>query len=184
MQMDSFLPLGKSRHWLTRTAVAICLTLGLNGDSLDAYLQTGMDLGIHQRHLPSHRPVWYLPEKRGVAEIWVAVFSREMVKFILNTSGAKNLTCFHGLYARVGNANLAPLLTVFLNSSWGRVSFSQVNRFYGDGLNKLEPKDVADMPCPSLPEQSAAQAEKLIERLIELEKLPNSERTRELDVLV
>ena len=105
-----------------------------NGRGLARCLETGTRLGIPQRHLPSHRPVWYLPENRAAANIWVAVFSRENVKFVLNTSRAKNLTCFHGLYAKPGIQNLAPLLVLFLNSAGGREAFAQVNRFYGDGL--------------------------------------------------
>lgn len=156
----------------------------VNGSELDSYLRTGRELGIHERHLPSHRPVWYLPENRAVADVWVAVFSRETVKFILNTSGAKNLTCFHGLYAREGKTSLAPLLVLFLNSSWGRIAFSQVNRFYGDGLNKLEPKDVEAMPCPTLPTQTAEQAKQLTARLIELESVPDDNRRRMIDGMV
>jgi adenine-specific DNA-methyltransferase len=156
----------------------------VNGAELDEYLRTGEQLGIHQRHLPSHRPVWYLPENRAVADVWVAVFSRETIKFILNTSGAKNLTCFHGLYARKADSYLPPLLVLFLNSSWGRMAFSQVNRFYGDGLNKLEPKDVEAMPCPALPSLPKEQADELVQRLIELESLPELERRRILDGMV
>lgn len=155
-----------------------------NGGELDSYLRTGQELGIHQRHLPSHRPVWYLPENRAIADVWVAVFSRETVKFILNTSGAKNLTCFHGLYARNGQTELSPLLVLFLNSSWGRIAFSQVNRFYGDGLNKLEPKDVEAMPCPVLPTQTEEQAKQLTTRLIELESVPDDERRVIMDGMV
>jgi adenine-specific DNA-methyltransferase len=154
-----------------------------DGPSLARYLQLGEQREIPQRHLPSHRPVWYLPENRRVADILVAVFSRESVKFILNTSGAKNLTCFHGLYAKRGFELLAPLITLFLNSSDGRVSFSRVNRFYGDGLNKLEPKDVEDMPCPVMPKLNRAEADKVIAKLIELEELSLAERTARIDEL-
>jgi adenine-specific DNA-methyltransferase len=162
-----------------------CLLLSprSNGAGLNAYLRVGEERGIPQRHLPSHRPVWYLPENRTVAEILVAVFSRETVKFILNTSGAKNLTCFHGLYAREAKTNLSPLLTLFLNSSWGRVAFAQVNRFYGNGLNKLEPKDVEDMPCPPLPPQTPVQAKSLTRQLCELERLPDTLRYEAIDSL-
>jgi adenine-specific DNA-methyltransferase len=155
-----------------------------NGTELDSYLGKGKELGIHERHLPSHRPVWYQPENRAVAEVWVAVFSRETVKFILNKSGAKNLTCFHGLYARDAEARLAPLVTLFLNSSWGRIAFSQVNRFYGDGLNKLEPKDVEAMPCPEFPSQSEIQSKQLTARLLELESLAENERRLIMDQIV
>lgn len=154
-----------------------------NGQDLMRYLKLGEERGIPQRHLPSHRPVWYLPEKRAVADIWAAVFSRESVKFILNTSGAKNLTCFHGLYAKPGGEYLPPLMTLFLNSSDGRRAFSQVNRFYGDGLNKLEPKDVEDMPCPVMPTLSQTEAGELTRKLAELEKLPLDERTARIDEL-
>ena len=155
-----------------------------NGSAFTNYLRIGERLGIPQRHLPSHRPVWYLPENRAVADIWVAVFSRETVKFILNTSEAKNLTCFHGLYAKPGFETIAPLVTLFLNSSWGRDSFAQVNRFYGDGLNKLEPKDVESLPCPKLPLFSQAEAETLLKRLAKLEMLPLEQRTDRVDALL
>jgi hypothetical protein len=124
-----------------------------------------------------------LPDNRPAAEIWVAVFSRETVKFILNSSGAKNLTCFHGLYAKAGHKHLTPLITLYLNSSWGAHAFARVNRFYGDGLNKLEPKDVEALPCPALPKWNASDAEKLTIRLLELEALPTNERNQKIDAL-
>ncbi len=154
-----------------------------NGQDLMRYLKLGEQQGIPQRHLPSHRPVWYLPENRAAADIWVAVFSRESVKYILNTSGVKNLTCFHGLYAKLGYESLAPLMTLFLNSSGGRRSFSQVNRFYGDGLNKLEPKDVEEMPCPAMPKLSPEEAAELVVNLAALEKLSPPEQLAGIDGL-
>lgn len=168
---------------IARNRKCFLLNPSRNGHNLTHYLELGEQQGIPKRHLPSHRPVWYLPENRAVANIWAAVFSRESAKFILNTSGAKNLTCFHGLYAKPGCETLPPLMTLFLNSSDGRRAFFQVNRFYGDGLNKLEPKDVEDMPCPIIPRLSAAEADKLARKLAELEKLPLDKRTMEIDEL-
>jgi adenine-specific DNA-methyltransferase len=203
---------GLREHNLTQTHVAPCITKAVdadglvftrekfdalfasdrrcfllnpsrNGQELMRYLKLGEERGIPQRHLPSHRPVWYLPENRAVADIWAAVFSRESVKFILNTSGAKNLTCFHGLYAKPGSEQMPPLMTLFLNSSNGRRAFCQVNRFYGDGLNKLEPKDVEDMPCPVMPNLAQGEAAELMNKLADLEKLPMQERTGHMDEL-
>jgi len=168
---------------VTRNRRCFLLNPSRNGQSLMRYLELGEQRGIPQRHLPSHRPVWYLPENRAVADILVAVFSRESVKFILNTSGAKNLTCFHGLYAKPGCETLPPLMTLFLNSSGGRRAFSQVNRFYGHGLNKLEPKDVEGMPCQPIPQLNRAEADELARELIILEKLPQATRQKELDRL-
>ena len=154
-----------------------------NGQDLMRYLKLGEQQGIPQRHLPNHRPVWYLPENRAAADIWVAVFSRASVKYILNTSGAKNLTCFHGLYAKPGCDSLAPLMTLFLNSSGGSCSFSQVNRFYGDGLNKLEPKDVEEMPCPAMTKLLPKEAVELVGKLAALEKLSRPEQQAGIDKL-
>ena len=58
-----------------------------------------------------------------------------------------------------------------------------MNRFYGDGLNKLEPKDVEDMPCPVMPNLSRAEADELTRKLADLEKLPLAERTARIDEL-
>ncbi len=168
---------------VTRDRRCFLLNPSRNGQNLIRYLELGKQQGIPKRHLPSHRPVWYMPENRAVADIWAAVFSRESVKFILNTSGAKNLTCFHGLYAKAGCENLPPQMTLFLNSSDGRRAFSQVNRFYGDGLNKLEPRDVEDMPCPVMPKLSRAEADELTRKLADLESLPLAERTASIDEL-
>ena len=100
--------------------------------------------------------------------------TRNQLVQLLNacSSGAKNLTCFHGLYAKPGFEALASLLVLFLNSTGGREAFMQVNRFYGDGLNKLEPKDVEAMPCPEMPTIRSADADELIRRLAQLESLP------------
>ena len=150
-------------------------------EAVPKYLALGQRLGIPQRFLPGHRPCWYLPENRAVADIWVAVFSRRVVKFILNRSGARNLTCFHGLYPKPGCESLSPLLTLYLNSSAGRQAFLQVNRFYGGGLNKLEPRDVEDLPCPEMPNVSPLDATRLTEKLAALEGLADESRQREID---
>jgi len=118
--------------------------------AMEDYLATGMASGVHQRHLPSKRPVWYLPERRKEPSILVPVFSRHQPRFILNAAGVSSLTCFHGLYARRGSEHLVPLVWIYLNSSQGLDAFGGVNRFYGNGLNKLEPKDVEQMTCPDL----------------------------------
>ena len=114
----------------------------------------------------------------------MAVFSRESVKFILNEAGAENLTCFHGLYAKTASRAHRLLMTLFLNSVAGRRSFFAVNRFYGGGLNKLEPKDVEAMPCPEMPSLSGAQLDRLFERMLALDQAQGRQRQAAIDEMV
>lgn len=149
-----------------------------------AYLARGVRAGVHRRYLPAHRRVWYLPEPRRPADVWVCVFSRERIKAVRNAAGIRSLTCFHGLFMRKPDPGLAVLLTYFLNSTPGRTAFLSINRSYGDGLNKVEPKDVEAMPCPAFPAVSSTEARRLDRRLGGLATLPAPERQREIDGVI
>lgn len=141
----------------------------LNPKTLDSamedYLSIGVVSGVSQRHLPSKRPVWYLPERPKPPSILVPVFSRGQPRFILNLAALRSLTCFHGLYAKSEYEHLTPFAWVYLNSSEGLKSFGGVNRFYGNGLNKLEPKDVEQMGCPNFELMNAGQSQQLLKRI-------------------
>ena len=58
-----------------------------------------------------------------------------------------------------------------------------MNRYYGDGLNKLEPKDVEALGCPEFSSQSAGDCERMHGDLIRLEGLSADERQRAIDAL-
>lgn len=152
-------------------------------EKMRRYLALGQTSGVAAKFLPSHRPVWFLPENRAPAHAWIAVFSREILKCVLNETRTRHLTCFHGVYARSGSAGDAAHLVLFLNSSLGRIAIRQAQRFYGDGLNKLEPKDVEAVPCPSLAPASAAACRRLVAHLKRIEKLPAPKQGSALDAL-
>ena len=58
-----------------------------------------------------------------------------------------------------------------------------MNRFYGDGLNKLEPKDVEEMPCPAMTKLSPKESAELVGKLAALEKLSPPEQLTGIDEL-
>lgn len=118
---------------------------------LKEYINLGISQEVHLRHLPAHRNPWYSHEKRDPAQILVGVFTRDYPKYVLNDAGILNLTCFHGLYDGEGDSGRKYAMLLFLLSAEGHEAFSTVNRFYGGGLNKLEPKDVEAIPCPDIP---------------------------------
>jgi adenine-specific DNA-methyltransferase len=150
---------------------------------MQRYLALGKSTGIADKFLPSHRPVWFLPENRTPAHAWVAVFSRETLKCVLNETTTRHLTCFHGIYARSGIAADAASIVLFLNSSLGRIAIRRTQRFYGDGLNKLEPKDVEAIPCPSLAPRSDILNRNLVSQLKLIEALPVARQPLALDAL-
>jgi adenine-specific DNA-methyltransferase len=161
-----------------------CYLLNVKGKKsaeLEAYLRQGELEGVPIRHLPAHRPIWYQPEPREVADIWAAVFSRERPKFVLNTARVKNLTCYHGLYSRRNCWKDAVLLTIFLNTSIALEAFAGINRFYGGGLKKVEPKDVESMPCPKLPKISDAEAARLLSAIESINGQSDVDVTKPLD---
>lgn len=111
------------------------------------YLAHGRALGVDRRHLPSHRPVWYMPENRPPALILISVFSRGDFRVVWNEARAWNLTAYHCIYPRAGEGRgegdrSARALFEYLRSAAGRRAIALHRRVYGGGLYKLEPRDV------------------------------------------
>lgn len=112
------------------------------------YLDEGRRQGVPLRYLPSHRPVWYMPEHREPAPILVSVFARGDFRFALNEASVLNLTAYHAIYPKTTSSNGVRDLFAYLNSPAARKAIRDHRRIYGDGLLKLEPRDVESLPIP------------------------------------
>ncbi len=110
------------------------------------YLAEGERLGVHKRYLPSHRSVWYRPERRSPAPLWVSVFARGAFRFVRNTAGVLNLTAYHGITLREPNPRRVRALFDYLCGPEARDALRQHTRIYADGLLKVEPRDVLALP--------------------------------------
>jgi len=119
-------------------------------DTLAAYLDLGRQRGIDRRHLPSHRPVWYRPEKRPPAPILISVFFRERPRVVWNAMSALNLTAYHGIYVKDGCEDEQRLFKLYewLASQAATDALLTQSRVYGGGLRKLEPRDVMAVQIP------------------------------------
>jgi len=112
------------------------------------YLERGERLGVNGKFLTRNRHPWHRPEQRPAADIWVTVFYRGRPRFVLNEAGVLNLTAFHGIYLRPLFSGLRDILFAYLNSSLCSEFIRQQRREYGDGLLKLEPRDVERILVP------------------------------------
>lgn len=106
------------------------------------YINKGEDRGVHHKYLTRNREPWYALEKRPIAPIWVAVFGRNGLKFIWNTSQCVNLTCFHAFYPSDIGKNYLDIFFLYLHSKIARELFDREKREYGNGLEKFEPNDL------------------------------------------
>jgi adenine-specific DNA-methyltransferase len=113
------------------------------------YLDEGRRRDIDQRYLPSHRPVWYMPEHRRPAPILVSVFARGPFRFVLNQAAALNLTAYHAIYLPQPDQRRIRALFAYLSSPPAQRLLRQHRRIYADGLFKLEPRDVEALPIPN-----------------------------------
>lgn len=116
--------------------------------AVERYLDHGRSLGIDKRYLPSHRPIWYRPEERPPAPIWVSVFARGRFRFIRNEVGALSLTAFHAIYPKSSDESAIAGLIAYLQSDAAQQALADHQRIYAEGLLKLEPKDVEAIPIP------------------------------------
>jgi adenine-specific DNA-methyltransferase len=122
----------------------------LDCEAVERYLAQGEAEGIDQRYLTRHREPWFSLESRPVAPILVTVFSRGGVRFVRNTAGVKNLTCFHGIYPDGLFAEDPSLLMAYLVTPIARELLDQERRDYGGGLEKFEPNDLNRAPVLDL----------------------------------
>ena len=105
------------------------------------YILLGQQQKIHEGYLCSHRPVWYAPENRAPAPIWISTFRREQLRIVRNEAGIHQLTAFHGIYPH--DMALCEILFCYLLTDTAQALLLQSSRDCGGGLKKLEPRDVS-----------------------------------------
>lgn len=122
------------------------------------YLSRGAENGTRHRYLVKRRGTWYDLDKRPSPSIFLSVFTKQDFKVVLNQTGCRSLSCYHGFYPNeLGQAHLLRLF-LFLVSPLGQAVFQRSRRDYGRALQKIEPGDTRHLPVPP-PERLAAISE-------------------------
>ncbi len=130
--------------------------LRISYPSVESYLQQGIDAGIPKRYLCKHRSLWYLQETRNPTPFLCTYMGRSQSKssrpfrFILNHSKAIASNVYLMMYPK---PKLAVVLSSYpeqLKVVWQALNSIPMQdlvhegRVYGDGLHKLEPKELAN----------------------------------------
>ncbi|MCT2538576.1 Eco57I restriction-modification methylase domain-containing protein [Sedimentimonas flavescens] len=121
-----------------------------------SYVAQGEAEGLHNRFLTRNRRPWYAPERLYRAPIWAATFGRGQMRFILNTAEVWQLTAFHGIFPLQDDPARAKALVACLNSAPVQALMRGRMRIYARGLQKVEPRDLLEIPVPDLRAVSAA----------------------------
>lgn len=106
------------------------------------YIHLGEEMGVDSKYLTSHRSPWYKIEERPVADIWVGVFNRDNIKFVMNEAGIPSLTTFHSFNLNGEWLKKKELVFCYLISDIADDYLSLSKREYGGGLTKFEPNDL------------------------------------------
>lgn len=126
------------------------------------YLQKGKEAGIDQTYLCTHRSPWYVQEKRPASPFLCTYMGRHSAngrkpfRFILNHSRATAANVYLLLYPKPfllqemkNRPELAISIWRYLNALSSDTLKDQ-SRVYGDGLYKLEPRELANVPVGTL----------------------------------
>lgn len=137
---------------------------GYTMDELPSTVRTYLETGLNttaRRNLCASRPVWYAQEQRAPAPILCSYMGRGSddgtpVRFILNDSRAIVSNSFLMLYPKGQLAELLASYPQERERAWEcllqipAAAISDAGRSYGGGLQKVEPKELGNVPCPAL----------------------------------
>ena len=118
------------------------------------YLQEGIETGVANRYLCSHRKLWYKQENRPAAPFLCTYMARtnkqgRTFRFIFNRSLATAANTYILLYPKPFLGKLIEKDPKFINRVWAAIqeisqaSLTEQCRSYGGGLHKLEPKELS-----------------------------------------
>ncbi|MGH9414105.1 MAG: Eco57I restriction-modification methylase domain-containing protein [Terriglobales bacterium] len=130
--------------------------------ALHAYLEEGRAQGLHERYLCKHRPIWYAQENRPPAPIVCTYIGRgdtesgRPFRFILNRSRATVANVYLAIYPTPTLARALAHDPDLIRRIWKELNVIAPEQLLGEsrvcggGLHKLEPKELANVPVPTL----------------------------------
>ena len=116
-----------------------------------AYIRAGEADGVDRAYKCRVRTPWWRVPLPAKADVLVTYMNDESVCLCANLACVRHLNSVHGLRLADGARRLgAPVLALAAANSVTALGAELVGRSYGGGLLKLEPREAARLPVPSV----------------------------------
>lgn len=113
-----------------------------NANSINKYLEKGLEQNIDKKYLCSCRKPWFSMEPKETAPIWVTSASRGVMKFVRNTTKVKSLTTFHSIFVNPLYFEYTDILFCYFITPIAQEILKQNRKSLGNGLDKFQPNDL------------------------------------------
>jgi adenine-specific DNA-methyltransferase len=144
------LKLEGQRVWL------LCPDPKSTSKALDAYLDFGEELGVHEAYKCSIRADWWRPPVVPEPDLFFTYMSHRYPRLITNRSGATILNSMHGVRLNHGWKTAKDSLPLLALNSVTMLGAEVLGRSYGGGILKMEPREAASLPVPAWDDLGAA----------------------------
>lgn len=158
------------------------------GDGVLSYLAEGERLGVSSAYKCSVRTPWWRPPITDVPDLFFTYMSHVSPRFVSNGAAVTFVNSMHGVTLKPSSpAWLREALPILSLNTVSLLGAEVMGRAYGGGVLKMEPREAAGLPVPSLPVAERAWAKLEPNRALvhELMRLGNWEAaTKEVDAVV
>ncbi|MGV1006393.1 MAG: hypothetical protein ACOYEV_16865 [Candidatus Nanopelagicales bacterium] len=119
-------------------------------EALDVYLRSGEDQELDQRELCSRRDVWFdVNHDVFVPHVIISAMTRGKFRIVTNDADAIITNNLYGWRWKSNTSKTTRTRTIaWLRSKEGQAALRSAARSQGDGLFKLEPRALRDLPLP------------------------------------
>lgn len=156
-------------------------TSSLGEEGVRDYLKYGIEQGANESHLAKSRSVWYRVDRRKPADVWATYMSKNGFRFIHNKIEARNLNNLHSIYFDGYSNKDIRAICAYLNSNVVDQIIAQSGRTYAQGLQKIEPNELKEIPVidPSeLPGEQVSRLAELFDRLCETARASDGDEAK------
>lgn len=119
----------------------------ISDQAVQDYLEDGKGSGAADGYLTQDRNPWYKVDRREPASILVTYMSKGGFRFIHNKAAVRSVNNLHNVYINTDYSELeVEALLAYLNSTVVNDIVAQSGRSYSDGLQKIEPNELKNIP--------------------------------------